>query len=166
MACISIGSLPCRKKSLMTARVSMVLKSRASLTCFRACFLPGRAKDLSAPSQFGFVLKMSRRGNLTYYLKIGGNITEYLTYRWPCIVINSYNKNQLDALIPQIYFWNKTIHVSDTSSVHHQEFAESYLSANLYDLHLCCVYSAKLLIMDRGTVWNTYIFIPKIDLRN
>ena len=33
----------------MTARVSMLLKSRASLTCFRACFLPGRARDLSAP---------------------------------------------------------------------------------------------------------------------
>ena len=32
----------------MTARVSMLLKSHASLTCFRACFLPGRAKDLSA----------------------------------------------------------------------------------------------------------------------
>ena len=27
----------------------MLLKSRASLTCFRTCFLPGRAKDLSAP---------------------------------------------------------------------------------------------------------------------
>jgi len=27
----------------------LLLKSRASLTCFRACFLPGRAKDLSAP---------------------------------------------------------------------------------------------------------------------
>ena len=44
-------SAPCLagKKNLMTARVSMLLKSRASLTCFRACFLPGRAKDLSAP---------------------------------------------------------------------------------------------------------------------
>ena len=44
-------SAPCvaGKKNLMTARVSMLLKSRASLTCFRACFLPGRAKDLSAP---------------------------------------------------------------------------------------------------------------------
>jgi len=28
----------------------------------------------------------------------------------------------LDALISQIYFWNKTLHVSDSSSVHHQEF--------------------------------------------
>ena len=45
-------SAPClagKKKNLMTARVSMLLKSRASLTCFRACFLPGRVKDLSAP---------------------------------------------------------------------------------------------------------------------
>jgi len=44
-------SAPCLagKKNLMTARVSMLLKSRASLTCFRACFFPGRAKDLSAP---------------------------------------------------------------------------------------------------------------------
>jgi len=33
---------------LMTAHVSMLLKSRVSLICFRACFLPGRAKDLSA----------------------------------------------------------------------------------------------------------------------
>jgi len=30
--------------------------------------------------------------------------------------------NQLDALISQIYFLNKTLHVSDSSSVHHQEF--------------------------------------------
>ena len=46
-------SVPClagkKKKTLMTARVSMLLKSLASLKCFRACFLPGRAKDLSAP---------------------------------------------------------------------------------------------------------------------
>ena len=46
-------SAPClagkKKKILMTARVSVLLKSRASLTCFRACFLPGQAKDLPAP---------------------------------------------------------------------------------------------------------------------
>ena len=45
---ISFGALPCRKNNLMTARFSMLLKSRASLTCFRACFLPGQAKDLSS----------------------------------------------------------------------------------------------------------------------
>ena len=30
--------------------------------------------------------------------------------------------NQPDALISQIYSWNETLHVSDSSSVHHQEF--------------------------------------------
>ena len=39
MAWIFFGALPCReKKNLMTARFSMSLKSRASLTCFRARF--------------------------------------------------------------------------------------------------------------------------------
>jgi len=28
------------------------------------------------------------------------------------------------------------------------------LSANLYDIYHCCVYSEKLLVMDRGTVRN------------
>jgi len=31
-------------------------------------------------------------------------------------------KNQTDIIISQIYFWNKTLQVSDSSSVHHQEF--------------------------------------------
>ena len=44
---------PAKKKKLLTARVSMLLKSRASLTCFRACFIPARAKDLSAPQYVG-----------------------------------------------------------------------------------------------------------------
>jgi hypothetical protein len=83
--------------------------------------------------------------------------------------------------ISQIYYWNKTLHVSKSSSVHHQEFftvitAMVYviqvcwqlaslirmfhpdpackLSANLYDIYHCCVYSEKLLMIDRGTVRN------------
>jgi len=63
-----------------------------------------------------------------------------------------------------------------SSSVHHQEFFTVHtamvyvvqlasrirmelrpdparkLSANLYDIYHCCVYSEKLLMMDRGTV--------------
>ena len=44
-------SAPCLtgKKNLMTAHILMLLKLCASLTCFRACFLPGQAKDLPAP---------------------------------------------------------------------------------------------------------------------
>jgi len=76
-----------------------------------------------------------------------------------------------------MYSWNETLHVSDSSSVHHQEFFTVHtamvyvtqltsrirmfrpdparkLSANLYDIYHCCVYSEKLLMMGRGTVRN------------
>ena len=39
-------------------------------------------------------------------------------------------------------------------------------SSILYDIYHCCVYSEKLLMMDRGTVRNMQIFIPKINLRS
>jgi hypothetical protein len=39
-------------------------------------------------------------------------------------------------LISQIYSWNETLHVLDSSFVHHQEYSE------------------KLLMMNRGTVRN------------
>jgi hypothetical protein len=35
------------------------------------------------------------------------------------------------------------------------------LSANLHDIYHCCVYSEKLLMVDRGTVRNMQSFIPK-----
>jgi len=42
-----------------------------------------------------------------------------------------------DGLISQIYFWNKILHVSDGSSVHHQEFSlytqEWYMSYRFAD---------------------------------
>jgi len=81
-----------------------------------------------------------------------------------------------------ILFWNETLHVLDSSSVHHQEFFTVHtamvyvipicwqlttrirmehpdhscrLSANWYDVYHWCVYSEKLLMMDRGTVQKT-----------
>jgi len=68
-------------------------------------------------------------------------------------MIHSYKKNQRDALISLIYFWNKTLHVSGRFSVHHQEsstvyttigfchtgYADCLLASsqhNLYDIHL------------------------------
>jgi len=61
---------------------------------------------------------------------------------------------QVDAIISQIYIWNKTLRVSDSSSVHHQEFFTVH-TAIVYVIQVCCVYSEELLIMDRGTVRNT-----------
>jgi len=63
-------------------------------------------------------------------------------------------------------FWKETLHVSDSYSVHHQEFINVYtaihkglltaykVSANLCDIYNCCVYSEKLLMMDKVTVRN------------
>jgi len=69
---------------MMTARVSMLLKSRASLTCFRACFLPGRAKDLSAPG----TLQLTRRKQRLNVIQI------YTSHEsWPgkeCIILSKY----------------------------------------------------------------------------
>jgi hypothetical protein len=44
---------------------------------------------------------------------------------------------------------------------HPDPAAARNLSTNLYDIYHCCVYSEKLLMMDRGTVRNMYSFIPK-----
>jgi len=35
--------------------------------------------------------------------------------------IRFLKQNQREALISQIYFWNRPLHVSDSISVHHQE---------------------------------------------
>jgi len=69
-----------------------------------------------------------------------------------------------------INFFGIKLHVSDSSSVHHQEFFNvhtamvyvmqvcrqlaSKLSANLYGIYHCCMHSEKLLMMDRGAVRN------------
>jgi len=50
--------------------------------------------------------------------------------RWIILTIN-----QLVALISQIYFWYRNLHVSDSSSVHHQEF---------FTVHTAMVYIIQL----------------------
>ena len=63
--------------------------------------------------------------------------------------------------LSKFYSWNETLHVSETSSVHHQEIFTVH-TTNLYDIYHCYVYSEKLLMMDRGTVRNMQSFIPRI----
>ena len=83
-----------------------------------------------------------------------------------------------------ILFWNETLHVLNSFSVHHQEYFTVHTAmvyvipvcgqlasrirmelqlhphpackfpANLYNVYHCCVYSEKLLMMDRGNVRN------------
>jgi hypothetical protein len=73
----------------------------------------------------------------------------------------------------QIYFWIGTLHVSDSLSVHHREsstkrttrgichtgytdclLAVWQLAATCVTYTCCCVFSARLLMMDRETVQN------------
>ena len=54
----------------------------------------------------------------------------YMSYRFA----NSLRAG--DALISQIYFWNKTLHVSDSSSAHHREFFTVH-TAMVYVIQVC-----------------------------
>jgi len=72
-----------------------------------------------------------------------------------------------------MHFWYKTLHVSDSASVHHQEFFTVHIemvyvrglltaceqdqdgTELLCDIYHYCVCSEKLLMMDRGTVQNS-----------
>jgi len=60
----------------------------------------------------------------------------------------SYNKNQRDALISQIYFWNRTLHVSDRFIVHRQESSAVYTA-----IGICHTGYAKCLLARSG--WNS-----------
>ena len=90
---------------------------------------------------------------------------------------NSYNKTQTDALISQIYFWHKTLHVSDSSSVHHQEFLTVH-KAVVYDIQssllvlpascqqTCMTYTVAVRTVKyswwwTGELFETCSFMPK-----
>ena len=65
-----------------------------------------------------------------------------------------------------LFLEKKNLRVSESSSVHHQEFftvhtvmvyviLEFHKRVKFqYDTYHCCVYSGKLLVIDRGTVRN------------
>ena len=80
--CREYPSAPCLAggKNLI-ARVSMLLKSLATMTCFRACFLPDLAKDLSAPRYlfFFFLGPASLCTKCTAALGLLWSLPRYLT---------------------------------------------------------------------------------------
>jgi len=66
------------------------------------------------------------------------NYTQIHTRARACTYMstNRLKSNQTDVLISQIYFWNKTLHVSDSSSVHHPEFF-TVDTAMIYVIKVC-----------------------------
>ena len=74
--------------------------------------------------------------NIQQYWSIDITLYIWRSCDWPCIVHVTVHRdefltiNQLDALISQIYFWNEILHVSDSSSVHRQEFSTVHTEIN------------------------------------
>jgi hypothetical protein len=61
------------------------------------------------------------------------------TLMWACIVTNFFLIKPIEALIPQIYLCQETLHDSGSSSAHHQEF---------FSVHSALEYVVK-------TAWHT-----------
>jgi len=71
----------------------------------------------------------------------------YISYRFADSLRagSGWNTNQLDALISQIYSWNETLHVSDSSPVHHQEFFTVH-TAMVYVIQVCRQFASRIRI--------------------
>jgi len=48
-------------------------------------------------------------------------------------MIYSYNESQQDALFLK-FFWENTLHVSDKSTVHHQEYLNTVYTQQVFDM--------------------------------
>jgi len=71
-----------------------------------------------------------RNSNICCYVHVGaraGMVPSRITKKLRYLI---------GALTTEIYFWNETPHVSDSSSVHHQEFFTVH-TAMVYVLQVC-----------------------------
>ena len=84
---------------------------------------------------------------------------QYFTFMLLCIVTNFFLIKPTEALIFPNVFFQETLHVSGSSSAHHQEFSTVH-SALVCHASLMtytsaeCTYSGKLLMMGRITARN------------
>jgi len=62
----------------------------------------------------------------------------------------------VDTLISQIYFWNKTLHVSDSSSVRHQEFFTAAQDGTVLILLASCQQACMTCTIAVCTVKNSW----------
>ena len=85
---------------------------------------------------------------LSYYISDTGGQCLSLLMTGLCNCITNYTpdflyQNPIDALFSQINFWNKTLHVSDSSSVHHQEFFTEN-TAMVYVIQVCWQLASRI----------------------
>ena len=63
--------------------------------------------------------------------------------------------NQRDTLIAQIYFWNRTLHVSDSFPVHHQESSTVYTAIDICHTS----YAGCLLASSQHNLYGIYLLL-------
>jgi hypothetical protein len=94
--------------------------------------------------------------------------TFFFTFVWPCIITNFFITKPTRCTNLRNLSWHETLHASDSSSVHHQEYTVHSVMAYVIQVcrqlssrtQTCMTYAIaectvkQLLIMDRGTVWN------------
>ena len=114
--------------------------------------------------------------------RIFRSFTLFFKFTWPCIVTNFFVIKPTRCTSFTKLFCYETLHISDSSSVHYQEFyslytQQWYMSYRFVDsfragpglvlLESCMTYTIaectvnKLLMMDRRTVQNMYSFMTK-----
>ena len=80
----------------------------------------------------------------------------YMSYRFADSLRAGSGWNcQRDALISQIYSWNETLHVSDSSSVHHQEFFTVHTPV-VYVIQVCWQLASRIR-MERTDFSNLFL---------
>jgi len=84
-----------------------------------------------------------------------------LTYRpkYPYCVLNVFLLKPTDALISQIYFCQETLHVSGSSSAHHQEFSTVH-SALVYVIRVCRQLSSRSMCSCSTAVYKPAWHVP------
>ena len=68
-------------------------------------------------------------------------------------------QNQREALISQIYFWNRSLHVSDSISVHHQESNTVHTAIAICHTGYCWLLASGILIPLASSQYNLYVLL-------
>jgi hypothetical protein len=75
--------------------------------------------------------------------KMEGSCSTGQSPQWAVVPVEEEEEEKEDALISQIYFGNETLHVSDSSSVHHQQLFTVH-SAMVYVIQVCRQLSSRI----------------------
>jgi hypothetical protein len=83
---------------------------------------------------------------------MGWTSGQYFTFVWPCILTNFFIIKPTRCINFTNLFWHETLHVLDSSSVHHQEFNHCTLSNGI--CHTGTVHTAFEQDQDGTPSWS------------